>query len=1188
MRLRSLELQGFKSFPDRMTIKFGDGITAVVGPNGSGKSNISDAVRWVLGEQSNKSLRGASREDVIFNGTSTRKAQGFAEVTLTIDNTSRRLPFEGDTVAVTRRYYRSGSSEYMINKAAVRLVDVRNLFLDTGLGRDGYSMIGQGKISSVVECRPEERREMFEEAAGIAKFRNRKKDAERDLERADEQLVRVLDILSGLEERVEPLHEQSEKAKRFLELAAQKKELEIGLWLRTIENSGQTLREQEQKIQIANRQQAEVEEALEQAAREIEESYAEMSRLAAQMDEVRRAAAQSEGEAAGKENEITVLENDIRHGEENIVRIQGDMEQSESSRQRLLDEISQREKTVAEDRAYIEEKRCGLDACTGQLENLTAGMSDSSSRLETVNREMTEIARAISEARVAGVTAQSSISEITARQDTVAQTLCDQRARASELNTELGETKAMFADTEQRCESLKNTVDGFELRLKKRREKLEAQRKVTDELRLDAEEKLRRARLLEELERNMEGFNASVKVVMKEHSRGTLSGIHGAVSRLIRVPERYSTATETALGAALQNIVVSTEEDAKRAIQMLKQRQAGRATFLPLSSVRGTVLQEKGLEQCPGFIGIASTLVQCDGRYDTILRSLLGRVAVAEDMDAAVRIGRQYSYRFRVVTLDGQVVNAGGSLTGGSLVKNAGILNRANEIERIHKLAEELKYKAEEAKEQLQRAEEEASAAEAALLGARGEWTSAQEERIKIEAECRRLGESLDAAKRTVSSLEEEAAQAVLRLKALEEAKTRADAQEEALAQTLSEREQSLQELTGDKETLLQRREIITAQMNSIRMEMLSAEKDIENHRTAMNDLRQRMETSESRRNERESQIEAIRAQNQALEGSIVRLRAEAQTLMESAARAAQEIEALSQKRLALEAQSTKRREAERQKAHERDVVGRELTRLQEQKVGIQKEYDEIIARLWDEYELTRSEAQTMSTPIEEPQKAARLLSEIKGKIKVLGSVNVGAIEEYKEVYEQYTTLGAQVEDIQTSRDQIRKHIGELTVQMREIFLERFTFIGRNFSDIFKELFGGGEASLKLTDPDDVLETGIEIKAQPPEKNVGLLSLSGGEKTMIALSLYFAIMRVNPPPFCILDEVEAALDDVNVERYGNYLRKMCRNTQFIAITHRRGTMEEADMLYGVTMQEKGITKMLELNVAEIEQQMNLS
>ena len=1188
MRLRSLELQGFKSFPDRMTIQFGNGITAVVGPNGSGKSNISDAVRWVLGEQSNKNLRGASREDVIFNGTTTRRPQGFAEVTLTIDNKSRRLPFEGDEVAVTRRYYRSGNSEYMINKASVRLSDVRNLFLDTGLGRDGYSMIGQGKISSVVECRPEERREMFEEAAGISKFRNRKKDAERDLDRADEQLVRVLDILSGLESRVEPLREQSEKAKMFLELAAQKKDIEIGLWLRTLENSTHILREQSNKILLASRQQEDIEGALEQAAREIEAVFSDVGLMTAHMDESRRAAALMESEAAGKEGEITVFQNDIRHNEENIERIQGDMEQSQESKRKLTDELAQRNAAIDEDKAAIEEKRAVMDECTRRLENLTEGMSDSSSRLETVNKELSALASAISEARVGCVTAMSSIKEIEARQETVAQTVAEQKSHAAKLNTQLLETRDMHRDTLERCGSLQNTVKGYELRLTKKKEKLEAQRKISDELSLNAEEKLRRARLLEELERNMEGFNASVKVVIKEHERGNLSGVHGAVSRLIRVPEEYSTAIETALGAAIQNIVVSTEEDAKRAIKMLKQKKAGRATFLPLTSVWGNLLQEKGLEKLSGFVGIASALVTCDTKYETILRSLLGRVAVAEDMDSAVRIAKQYGYTFRVVTLDGQVVNAGGSLTGGSLVKNAGVLNRANEIENMHTLAKELKQKAEEAKEQLKRAEEDAAAAEAAILGARGEWSAAQEERIRIEGECRRLSEQKEALEHNLSELERERTGSVLRLDELEGTKLRFEEKEGDLNRKLSEQENILQELTGDKESLSQKREVITTQMNNVRMEIMSADKDIESHQSAMDDIALRMENSESRKQERETQIAALLEQNTALVGDIARLQNEAEELKQAAKQAELQIETLGQQRLALETKSTKLREAERLKASERDVVGRELTRLEEQRVNLQKEYDEIIARLWDEYEMTRSEAQAMTIEIVDPQKAGRQLSELKSKIKGLGSVNVGAIEEYKEVSAQYETLKAQVEDIQTSRDRIRGHIGELTVQMREIFMERLTFINRNFTDIFKELFGGGDASLELSDPDDVLESGIEILAVPPEKKVGLLSLSGGEKTMIALCLYFAIMKVNPPPFCMLDEVEAALDDVNVEQYAKYLRKMCQNTQFIAITHRRGTMEEADMLYGVTMQEKGITKMLELNVAEIERQMNLS
>ena len=1181
MRLRSLELQGFKSFPDRIKIQFGDGITAVVGPNGSGKSNISDAVRWVLGEQSNKNLRGASREDVIFNGTATRKAQGYAEVTLTIDNTNRRLAFDGDLVAVTRRYYRSGNSEYLINKATVRLSDIRNLFFDTGLGRDGYSMIGQGKISNVVECRPEERREMFEEAAGIAKFRHRKKDAERDLDRADEQLVRVLDILSGLEERVGPLKLQSEKAEAFLSLAAEKKNLEIGLWLHTLEQSARILREQENKILTAQGQQEAVHQSLEETAREIEEIYMKSGEAVAEVDTIRRAASAYESEAVQKEGEVTLRQSDIRHNEENRERIEAEMAQSELSHKQLEAEIAEREEAIAADRGIVEEKRGELDHCTEELENLTTGMSQSSDRLEAANKEISRISSAVSEARVAFVTAESSRQEIEARQKTVEQGIAEQTARGSELETELSETRQMHKETEENCEALQNAVKGYEIRYTKRKDKLEKCKREADELRLKAEEKLRRARILEELERNMEGFNASVKIVIQEHSRGNLRGIHGAVSRLIRVPEEYSTAVETALGAAIQNIVTDTEEDAKRAIFMLKQKKAGRATFLPLSSVRGSLLQEKGLDSCPGFLGIASTLIQYDSQYETVLRSLLGRVVVAEDMDSAVAIAKKYGYRFRVVTLDGQVVNAGGSLTGGSLVRHAGVLGRANEIERIHAEAQALKGKAAEAEEQRKQAEAEAASAEADILGVRGELAAAQEERIRMEAECRRLSEQKESTENAIKLLEKEEEESKERLRTLEREQKRAGDEEALLGMRLSEQENILRELTGDKEDFSLKREAITTQMNNIRMEIMSAEKDAEGHNGAISDIRARMTDSAQRKRDLAGQIEGLEAENREIEAAIERLKEEAAALRRSVTDSGAQIETLNQTRMALEKRSAELREQERAKSSERDVVGRELTRLEERKVNLQKEYDDIIARLWDEYELTRSEAQALSIEVEDPRKAGRQLSELKSRIKALGNVNVGAIEEYKEVSEQYETLKTQVEDIQTSRDQIRKQIGELTVQMREIFIDRFRLISLNFEEIFQEMFGGGEAGLALSNPDDVLETGIEIIARPPEKRVGLLSLSGGEKTMVALTLYFAIMKVNPPPFCVLDEVEAALDEVNVEQYAAFLRKMCDKTQFIAITHRRGTMEEADVLYGVTMQEKGITKMLELNIAEM-------
>lgn len=1188
MLLKSLELQGFKTFPDKTLLSFNKGITAVVGPNGSGKSNISDAVRWVLGEQSVKNLRCSKMEDVVFSGTPTRKAQGFAEVTLTIDNSDRKLPFEGDEVAVTRRYYRSGDSEYLINKASVRLRDIHELFMDTGLGRDGYSMIGQGKIDSIVASRSEDRREIFEEAAGISRFRYRKEEAERRLSQAEENLLRLRDILQELEDRVGPLAEQAEKAKQYLSYAEEKRTLEIGLWLQTLQKSGQLLREQEDKITISRSQHEEAEQAIEAVRRDIEGTFQQSNALTARADELRRQSAELEESAARKDGEVSVLQNDIQHNGENIARMERDRAQTAETVQDMDAEIQTKNEAIEQKKTYIEDKNKALDACIAELEGLRAGMSEFSGKMDSLTADLSALSVEMSDCRVKSMTAASSASEIETRLAAVESGIEARQKQSEELQKASDELTGMLKDTGERIESLLNTVKGYEIRLTSRKNRYEEAKKLSDKLNLDTEEQLRRARLLEELERNLEGFAQSVKVVMKESNRGLLHGVHGPVSRLIQVPQEYTVAIEIALGAAMQNIVVGTEEDAKAAINLLKQRDGGRATFLPLTSIRGNAITEKGLDDCPGYVGLASELCTCEKQYEGVLKSLLGRIAVAEDLDSAVAIARRFSYRFRIVTLDGQVVNAGGSLTGGSLAKNSGLLSRASEIERIKKVAAELKTKAAKASEDMRTAQQEASAAEAQLIGARGELAAAQEEQVKIEAEHKNTLTQIDMNKSALRELEQEHKTALLRLQEFKSARDGAEKRSAELSLFLAQKEKELGELSGSREELTGRRETLTEAMQQIRLDIVAAEKDMESLRTAIEDIERRKLDHFDRRESLQREIKAIEARNALLQVQIDNLKNEAENLREKAQGLKQEIEATAEKRMELEKLSSELRAKERDKMAEMETAGRSLARLEEQKIGLQKGYDEIIARLWEEYELTRREAEEIGANIENTTQAQKRLNELKNKIKNLGTVNVGAIEEYKEVSERYEFLRAQVQDVEHSRDELNRLIIDLTRQMRELFIVRFRQINEHFGHTFRELFGGGTAGLTLSDEEDILNSGIEITAQPPGKIVTHLELlSGGEKALVAIALYFAIMKVSPPPFCMLDEIEAALDDVNVDRFASYLRRMNDNTQFIVITHRRGTMEEADVLYGVTMQDEGVSKLLELRASEIEQKLGM-
>lgn len=1188
MLLKSLELQGFKTFPDKTKLTFNKGITSVVGPNGSGKSNISDAIRWVLGEQSPKTLRCSKMEDVVFNGTVSRKRQGFAEVTLTIENKDRLLPFDGDEVAVTRRYYRSGESEYLINKATVRLKDIHELFMDTGLGRDGYSMISQGKIDSIVASRSEDRREIFEEAAGISRYRYRKIEAERKLSQAEENLLRLRDILTELEDRVLPLKQQAEKAKAFLEYSAEKRGLEIGLWLNTLDKSAAVLREQEEKISVAKSQHNGIISSLEKISQETEEIYNNISGQAITIEKIRHEISELEGQISQKRSEISVYENDILHNNENIKRIEGEIEQVEISFRNIQTVIDEKRNLIEEHKTSIEKLQKEFSEQSGRLNNINDDVIKTSDKLQGLTEKLSRLNASAADARVAEMTARTSVNEINARINTIDAALATKNTQLSDLEQMFSDYQTMCKDAVQRVNSAANAVKGYELRLNNRQQKRDELKSKADKLMLDAQEKIRHTRLLEELERNLEGFSQSVKVVMKEASRGTISGIHGPASRVISVPSEYTVAIETALGAAMQNIVTTNEEDAKRAIKMLKQRDAGRATFLPMTTIRGNELQEKGIDDCYGFVGIASRLCSCEPKYNGILYSLLGRIVVAEDLDCAASIAKKYNYKFKVVTLDGQVVNAGGSLTGGSLARKSGLLSRVAEIENSKKLAEQLRIQAEQAKEELKKAESDAAAAEAQLMGARGELASAQEERIKTDAECKSCETELENLRQSVKELKSEKLSNAKRSEELIATCNSAAEYLEKYNEQISEVEQSISEITGSRQELSEKREQIASLLQEIRLKIVTLNKDIE----ALDaEIKHEIETGLDQETKKKSlrvQIDELNVKNEQIRSTLALLSDEVTGLNGKVNDCKTRISELNETRMELERRSSQLRQIEREKSNEKENLGRELARLEERKINLQKQYDEIISKLWEEYELTKREAEETAPKIDDYSKAQRTLNELKLKIKSLGHVNVSAIEEYKEVSERYEFMKAQIEDVERSKNEITKLIGELTKQMKELFVERFNQINENFSSTFIELFGGGKASLALSNPDDVLTSGIEIVVHPPGKIVvHLEALSGGEKALVAISLYFAIMKVRPAPFCVMDEIEAALDEVNVDRFAAYLRRMNDNTQFILITHRRGTMEEADVLYGVTMQDEGISKLLELRASEIEQKLGI-
>lgn len=1184
MRLKMLEIQGFKSFPDKSKLTFNQDITAVIGPNGSGKSNISDAIRWVLGEQSNKQLRGKKMEDVIFGGTKLRKPLGFAEVTITLDNSDRGLDFDSDDVSVTRRYYRSGESEYKINGASVRLKDVNELFMDTGLGRDGYSMIGQGRIDEIVGSKSDERRDIFEEAAGISRFRYRKLEAQRQLDRAEENMLRLRDILEELESRVGPLKTQSEKAQEFLTLSAEKKDLEIGLWLHTIDKSKDDLREHEQKLEIAKAQYDKIGRELATIQAQGEINSRDIQSIAVQIDSIRRESEKTNEQSAQTKSEIAVLDNTVLHNNETIERLRRDIELANSSDEAVNNSINEKREQIARLEMLVADKTAEVEGKSAQLSSLSDDSGDFSQQIEDKNNQLNALSAKISENRVKMVTANDSLAELSRREeqfDSDFKLLSDNANRASD---ELEKLKTDLERCNTQIAECRNIVSGFKLKLDKRNEKLNDKREICDKLKLDVGETERRIKILNDLERNMEGFSYAVKAVTKQSEHGALRGIHGPVSRLINVPQEYATAIEIALGASSQNIVVSSEEDAKRAINYLKTSNSGRATFLPISSIKPNYLREQGVENCIGFVGIAADLVTYDKQYENIVLSLLGRTVVAEDMDSAVALAKRFSYRFRTVTLDGQVVNAGGSLTGGSHAKNAGVLSRVSQIEQLTEKLNALKVKYDTAAAELKSLNEEAARMNAEIQAASAELATANEDKIRVEGEIRLFNEQYKTATDALNGLENQKNSSAQRKAQYEKAAADAEQEINRAKSQIEDIEQDLQSLSGGRDKLSERRNQLTEQIGALNLEIIGYKKDIEN----LGDSIAQLEASKSDKGEQimrlQAEIDEIGGKNADIAKQIEQLRLMEDGLLKNNADAASEIAKLNEKREQLEKESYEARVKERDKQSDREKISGEVARLTERTNTMEEEYNTIISKLFDEYELTLSAAQEIAVIPDDIPSANKRLNELKRRIRALGSVNVAAIEEYKEVAERYEFMKGQLDDIEKSKRELTKLISDLTDTMKTMFISQFEIIAANFTEVFKELFGGGTAELRLTEPDNVLESGIDIIAQPPGKSIAIIEqLSGGEKALIAVSIYFAIMKVNPPPFCLLDEVEAALDDVNVDRFANYLRRMSGVTQFIVITHRRGTMEEADVLYGVTMQEKGVSKLLSIDVTQIEQ-----
>ena len=1179
MRLKELEIQGFKSFPDKTKITIGEGITGVVGPNGSGKSNISDSIRWVLGETSSKQLRGSGKmEDVIFGGTQSRGAMGFASVALTIDNSDHGLDMDADEVTIGRRYYRSGESEYSINGQNVRLKDVYELLLDTGIGRDGYAIVGQGRIAEIVGAKSAERREIFEEASGIAKYRYRKNEAERRLEAAEGNLERLRDILGELEKRVGPLKRDSEKAQQFLELSERRKSLEVTLWVDAIRRANDTVRDQQRKFEAA---QADYERLSRQLDEFDEKSAAlreEAQQLVLQVEQANADIRAVTEANAGSESEIAVLKNESEHSRFRIDEATGELERAGQGRQSIETEAAGHKAAIEKLHGEVAALDARVAELRAELRALEEKAAASGQRRDVIDAAIARLQDTATAAKVRAASAQSAKEAAAQRLDEAKQQAVELENSAAAAEEEKRRAERRLKDAEEAVTRNDNIKAGLKLKLESRRRQ---QAEAADALQKADKERSntsQRIHILEDLERNMDGYQQSVKAVMRAAAGRRLRGIIGPVAGILTVEKGYETAIETALGFALQNIVVEDQGCARAAIGFLKDERAGRATFLPLDTVQGS----RFTGRLTGTAEVAADLVKCDPRYQHIIDNLLGRIIVVEDLSEASTVAKNLGYRNRIVTLDGQVINAGGSFTGGSTARSVGVFSRKQELDELRTRLVKLEKKRADAEKELEARKAEVDNLTAQLSGAEAEGMNASSERLRASLELDRLTAAVAQHEENTRSLaaEIEAQQAAVTQN--ETACAEAEAAQGKAEAELNTYNAELAELGESTGSLTAERERITNELSENQMQRLANEKDIGLHEAALEGLQSRTGEAEARARELNAAIEAAKAKIEANALKIAEIERTRGENKEKIAAAEQTIRTANAARMEKEAAVARLGQENRALTDERERMSGEMARLAERRTAAENELNDTNPKLWEEYQLTAGEAKELCVEFESLTELRRSVAEVRGKIRGLGNVNVGAIEEYKEVKERYDFLKAQVTDVEKAKSELTRMIAELCSEMEELFTTSFKQINTHFQQIFKELFGGGHARLYLSDESNVLESGIEIEVSPPGKVIKNLSaLSGGEQALVAISIYFAILNVNPAPFCFLDEIEAALDDVNVARYAQYLRRMTDHTQFIVITHRRGTMEAADVLYGVTMQEDGVSKILRLDLDKV-------
>ena len=1188
MYLKSLEIQGFKSFPDKTLIRFDSDITAIVGPNGSGKSNISDALLWVMGEQSTKTLRGAKMEDVIFGGTQKRSAVGFAEATLTLDNSDRELAYEADEVMVTRRYYRSGDSEFYINRQSARLRDIHELFMDTGLGKEGYSNIGQGRIDEILSLKSADRREIFEEAAGISKYRHRKEETERKLMHTEDNLLRIGDKVSELELQLEPLRQQSEKAIKYLALREELQGVEVAVWMDKLEKLSADAKKAEEDFASASF-------VLQQAHDDLDNLYASTEQLGndlrtqnEEVENLRVKVSMLEGAHQQIDGQIAVLRGAVANNEENVRRSQADIKGQEDRSGGIAAQMAQIEERIGQIDVLLQAKEIELADLQQELNTMTANAQGITRQfMELRTREVKLTADlAVREADLRAM--ESRQWEAGQREKQLLEEIASGEEKEKEAENNLNACRKELRKAREEVTAGQNTIAGYTLRQTTRKQRAEELAAQVQKLQNTLNSVQAKARVFRAMAEDLEGYNKSVRQVMQESKRGSLRNIHGPVSKLIRTEDEYTVAIEIALGAAMQQIVVESEADGKAAISYLKRTNGGRATFLPISALKPKNLQENGLEMQAGFVGIASDLVTTDAKYRSVVENLLARTVIVENIDNAIAMAKRYGGRFKIVTLDGQVMNPGGSMTGGSVSKDAGILSRANELEKLTAEEKRLSAKLEDLDAQYREARRAADQVEYQLNTAREQLAEAEKQVLTQEGREKQheiwlqaVVDAMAAAQRERDSLKD---------------RTQQDKQQGAAIQAevriyrtqLEETRVQLKNLEGSQTDAEKSVAAITDKMNHIRSDKAALDAERTTAQSHIVDLKILRSAAEGDREKKLADMERINCEieslNQQIAQQLERQRendaqiAKTRTAMEAALKGYAEIEA-----------RKSRNESEIQEKNKSVMnMERACALLETKKETTAIEEKNIIDKLWDTYNLTPGTAGEKRGHIESVTSGMHRIAELKRKITNLGTPNLGAIEEYARVNERYTYLTGQRDDVLNSKRELERIIKDITSQMTEIFVTEFQKIDHYFGKVFEEMFGGGKGSLVLEDPNEPLTCGIEIRVQPPGKQLKTITLlSGGEKAFVATALYFAILKVRPTPFCILDEIDAALDDRNVERFASYLHNLSTKTQFVVITHRRGTMEASDVLYGVTMQEQGVSKLLRLDLNQMEQYLGI-